>query len=495
VARVRSGARYAPRFNEQYGEGFQFRPPQLFGFSFGPWDSIMPKGERDLPRTSLKTMNDGLLDDGMLKAAWSKEVLPFSNRKLLGAYEFELSQLAYHTIFWIDIVTGFLHVGFTAVSVSYDYVTTLTPLGTPIVAVPWQNELYFTSTELGGVYKIDINTGTVTLIPGTVGYEFLLMIDNNLVGIFKNAGLYYQVEWSVDGDPADWTGYGAGSNPLPNAMGAVKGFELLSDSGVILGASSAVRMVPTGFVPAFRFDDLRGYDGTPHNSTTSDGEYVYYVNYNGKLLRYDMAQSSPVGGGEDAFVSTPKIYFSRRLNRVVVSTSNPLCTLFLDPDNGRWNSTLDDNWTYMADSPRNGGLIGSIILYEVAAESYIITILQRITAGYLQPEFTTGTIRFPTPVHIFWLDIVYAVLPNSVALPIATVAYTAEDGSNLSVDAVVERRPDNIERIWLDIPVWTLTLVVTRDLVDPPPIWSFDTAIERIDVAGRSLTNEPVTFT
>lgn len=452
----------------------------------------MPKGERDLPGSVLSTMSDGILSDGMLKAGWSKEVLPFADRKLLGVFEFELSQIVYHVIFWINTNTDFLHIGFTSLAVSYDHITTLSSIGSPIVAVAWQNELYFTSTGLPSVYKIDATTGVLTPIAGTVGYEFLLMINNNLVGIYKNAGLYYEVQWSVDGDPGDWTGYGAGFNPLPNAMGSVKGFELLGDSAVILGASGALRMAPTGFVPSFQFTDLSGFDGTPHKATTSDGEFVYYVNYTGKLLRYNMSQSVPVGEGEDTFNSNPALYFSRRLNRVVISTSDPTCTLFLDPDNAKWNSTLGSSWYMIADSPRHGGLIGSLILYDVAATSYTITILQRVTASYLQPEFTTGKIRFPTPVHVYYLDIIYVVLPDDPLVPTVTVECEAEDGSVIEVVATVERIGDK-DRCWVDMPVWAATMIVTRPELGST--WDFNTAISHVDGYGRSLTNEPVTFT
>lgn len=489
MARVHSGARYAPKHGQQYGEGFQFRSPQEFSYSHGPWDSIMPKGDRDLPRNALKTMSDGLISEGMIKAGWSKEVIEFDNRKLLGVYEMEFSQIANHVIFWTDTITEFLHVGLTAVAFSLDYETTLTALGSPIVAVPWQNELYFSSTELGQIYKMDVTDGTVTAVAGTVGAEFLVMLDNNLIEFYKVSGLYYEVAWSVDGNPSDWAGYGAGTNPMPNTIGTVRGVEVLGDSIVILGNSAALRMSSTGFVPAFRFADLVGYDGSPHRTSTSDGEYAYYMNFSGKLLRYNMSQSEPVGEGEDTFNASTVLYFSKRLNRIVVSSSDPECTLLLDPDNGKWNSTLDDVWTHMADSPRNGGLIGSMILYSASDSAYTITILQRVADGYLQPELTTGFSRFPVVIHIHYVDIIFASAPTSI--PVLTMEYEYEDGS-LDTYTSEGQIMNTYIRYWFDLPAQAARFIMTRN-EDDVIGWSFNTAITQLNVMARSTTDEQIT--
>lgn len=461
MARLRSNARQAPRFQNQgqgqYESGYQFRTPTRAVPKLGPWDRVHPKGRRDLPQNVLNKLQDGLLIDGMIVPSWLRTVGGSQSHKVLGAFEFRLLAGTYHAIFYSDAsAANELKFELTSLTTSINVATGVVLNDEGVTATGWQNRIYFSHKNLTAIYSYDVLTNVVSAIASTFGAEFLFMLDNNLVGIYKN-GIPYQVSWSVDSNPSDWTGYGSGAKIIPGAIGEVMGFGHMlqgrTASVLIAGSAYGIVMSPTGFLPAFRFDTAPGFNGLLYkNAIDSVNDTIYYINIERRLTAYTPGEMRKAGEGEDAFDNETLVYYSRRLDSIVVSCPDR-GTYMLNYETNQWVSKLEEVWDYVTDSP-SGTAVGMLVgLVNDGVNTHTRTTLDAGAATYTLPEFKTGMTRFQQPVMVNYVDIQHTDLITYA--PLAEINCLLGDGSILTIDFDETRRSQiqiqgPVARYWID---------------------------------------------
>lgn len=354
MARIRGGARDASRHTGRiYGRGYRYSYPDPFHVSLGPWTSVWPLGDRNVPPEALQALHNGVLRDGAVYAAWEETITTIANQTVVGAYEFGLLNKTYRFIFYIDGADSdklkvTYHDGTTSTTVD----TTLTPTSPHVVAVPYQDKLYFSFDGAAGVYELDTTNDTSAVVSGSpANAEFLLMISDVLVAVYLS-GSSYIFGWTVNADPTDWSGTGSGTNPIPGHLGRPQGFVKYNQDGLLITNFGAVQASPTGrSSPAFRFDQREEISGATWTyAVVGDGAKIFYVGKDRLLRAYD-GRAKIVGTGGKQFTNSVNMLLSERSKMVFVSDPTDDETFMLGMDTLEWISNKDIGWDWMTDAP------------------------------------------------------------------------------------------------------------------------------------------------
>lgn len=396
MARIRSGARQASRHSgRQYDVGFQFRNPQHAKLQFGPWEGVWPLGDRRLPRSILKSLVDGILRDGIILPVWGRSESTQANATVLGAEELPVASDVYSMIFFRNLANS------NRLSVRYDNGagdsgtdnSTVVFTASRVAVAPWGAYIYITQPGLAsGALRYDVVANTFTAVGTIPDGKFMFILDNNLVVIYEDSGVWYESH-SVDSLPEDFSGAGSGTNPL-YGIGKVMGVGLLEDRAVIVGSRGAKVMVPTGSAnPSFRLIDVMGIKGTPFEyAVASDKTKVYYIDYNRQLVSFSGgAEAREEGVGEGAINAAAHVFYSRRLESIVVSIPSLEQTLFLDPMQGKWVGNLPVGWSFLTDGPTND-VFGRVLGFSNGIGSYDQTELDLDPTTFDYPAFSLGKV-------------------------------------------------------------------------------------------------------
>jgi hypothetical protein len=498
MARVRSGARNAPRFNGQFSEGYQFRNPQELVVTYGPWEGIIPNAIenngldtslRIIPRNMLHQARYCILEQGVIRPRYRATAGPVSDtpRQLLGVHALGLLGGAYHAIFYRLVADDTLYVDIYSDTGVITLNTALTGVTTTVYATSWQNSIMFSNVALGAIFTYDVVNNVLNQIPFTVGADFIFVLDNNLCEVYKS-GSNWEIRWSVDSLPQDFLNYGSGIAILETVD--VRSVEIINNVCYIMGSVDGQIIRPTGSLPAFRFDIMTGFNGMPYShKSTNDGNTLYFIGYQKRVVMYAGGQERLLTSGEDLLTETSLLYYSRRINKLVVAIRDYL--LLLDTATGMWVSGPIPNgaavaYAYLADSPRiplTGAGDYLCAYYTITATSYNSGALN-ISVSTSTPIVAVGLDSFGGPARIFNIDVFLTkTVDQSSSM---NVTYTDElDGERVIVVSPTPMDASSMRiRFWLDITARAISFTFT-----PLNPWSKDAGISHIEMRSRMLTN------
>ena len=434
MARIRSSPRDSAKHSgQQWGSGYQYRPPQRIAPKLGdPWDRILPHGRRDMPPNALAELEDGIIIDGLIFPAWTRKLTQGLSNVILGVYDMNLINDTYHTVFYKDVAdANKLKLSVTDSNNATVTKDTLLTAGTNrVVAVAWQNTVIFAGEDLAGIYAYDVLTDTLTTYASTpANVKYLYDLGNNIHAVYRSGSAWMDA-WTVDSAPSDWAGVGAGSHVIPGRVGDVMGTGKLGESVIVMGSRGGEIVSSTGTLPAFQFSEAPAFNGTPYeHAMASANGLVYYIDYERNLTAYQLGEMIKLEMGEARFkTESPVVYYSKNLNLVVVSSDSPEeVTLFLNPNTQQWVSSFADYWSYVADSPV-GGVLGQVVGYSnVDASSHERIILDMTATTYAQPKYVTGLLYLTQPIHVHYVELVHT--GNLTYAPLLTVRRLLSDGS------------------------------------------------------------------
>lgn len=387
MAKIRGGARSASRHSgRKYGRGYQVSYPRPFNASLGPWNSVWPLGNRNVPPSALQTLHDGILRDGAIYAIWKETISTITSKTVVGEYEFGLLNKTYRFTFYLDGADSnklkvTYHDGTTSTTVD----TLLTPTTPHVVAAPYQDKLYFSFDGAAKVYELDTTGDAVAAVTGSpANAEFLLMINDVLVAVYLS-GSSYLFGWTVNADPTDWSGTGSGTNPIPGHLGRPQGFVKYNQDGLLLTNFGAVQISSTGrSSPAFGFAQREEIAGAQWiYAVVSSGAKTFYIGKDRLLYAYD-GQARTVGTGGKLFTNTVNMLLSQRSKMVFVSDPTDDESFMLSLDTLEWVSNKDAGWDWITDAPG------------VAAEGFIYGVKNGAT-DYVQHAFDLASITLTKP--------------------------------------------------------------------------------------------------
>lgn len=294
MARNRGGAGQNDRnAGNQWTSGYQFRNQEQVRLSLGPWKGVSTGQDAD----TLQEVLDGLVLDGKVYSLGSREQSVVDGY-VLGSNEFAISGVLYHVLFYKNLSTGKIHVLTEAGTGQTDHASNIDAGVQPheIAAVAWGAYIYFGSRALGAIYRYDRSAGTFSAaIAGSpANVEFLFVLKNNLVAVAYDSGVW-DIDWTVDSDPEDWTGAGSGSSPFPTGFSAVNAVAPIGDNYYIVGQSGSVRMSSTGTLPAFNFDDVIDLHTNNYRGADSLDGIIYFIADDLRLKVFDGQNIRPIG--------------------------------------------------------------------------------------------------------------------------------------------------------------------------------------------------------
>lgn len=337
MARRRTSARHASRHTgEQWQRGAQYRNPQRYRIRHGPWRGLQFSGNLAPSGSPGDNRAAGGRDTLVgLANAWlyQGQITPIKRLTDAGTIHANFDDVAgIHNIGDTALIVGDDGTDIAVMAISDGGVdgTFKTVAGTNYgnsCATRWGDFLYIGGDAAGApLTKYTISTeafATVGSITGSM--DALHVVDNNLVR-FESSGKVVTVYHSVDGSPEDFTSTGSGSSVRHEVIGPVRGSALLGNRVLFAGERGAEFMVPTGTLPAFRFESVPAIEGilcsTPNGLAQYRGN-LYFVGLDGYLRAYDQGTHKLHVGpfvSKESRTEVDGVYYSVMFNSVVVST-------------------------------------------------------------------------------------------------------------------------------------------------------------------------------
>lgn len=356
-------SRFRSKGGDRYQRGYQYRFPEDFHITLGPWAGVWPLGNRNTPQDTLQELRDGVIRDGALYALWSETSLSAGNTAVVGDYEFGILDQLIRVTFRVDNGVQ-LSIDLASADAFTTIITTFPAVpdnDARIVAAAWQNKIYFSWAEGTALYAIEVdtndlmNTGPAGEVPNTpAGIEFMLLMANRLL-IVRRDGDSYVIEWTVDSDPEDFLGIGAGSAVLEGQLGRPQGFEPYVEAAMLLTSKGAMLISPTGVnIPAFRLTRRADISGVLYTYATAEfANRLFYIGTDRRARMFD-GREQMAGVGERAFLDPTRLFVSERLDLVAFTDRQLSETIWLDPQINRWVSTQIIGFDWISDGPGPG---------------------------------------------------------------------------------------------------------------------------------------------
>lgn len=429
MARLRSSAMLAPKHTgEQYTRGYQYRPPVPWRETLGPWTSVWPLGNHNIPKDALHTLHDGILLDGAIRPIWSVATATVNDRQVVGDYEFQILSTRYRFTWYID------HADADKLKITRDDGTSTSTVDTGltpgptihVVAAPWQNVVYWSYQASGSILKLVVATmvhSSVAASPANV--EFMLVLDNNLT-VIRQSGNTFIFQWSVDSTPEDFAGAGSGNFPLDTQHGRPQALLPFRADGMILHSFGGTAVIPTGTAsPAFRKEDRSDLSGALWTHVAaSSGARLYYVSPDRLLRVYDGGERF-AGTGQDrtlrsvdgaegrggigaaALQQQVVLFYSQRMNMLFMSDVVNQHTDILDDDVNNWVANKDAGWHWITDSPSatiEGKIVG--VRNDSVGEDYFTHTFELNPAIFAVPRIKTGRYYIGREVWFTQVDVI-----------------------------------------------------------------------------------------
>lgn len=468
MARPRSSARMAPKHTgDLYNRGYQHEAEQQFTVVLGPWDRISDWSvayadlvpPEDLSRTIFKG-NNIYIDRGIVYGfAEKSSKTGISDAYALGANDVVLNGTEYLVIIYRDLDNA------DVITIHTDDGTTTdtdasaeTSTGERVECEAWGDDLYLVSLDLDNVYKYTKSTGVFAAVANSPTYgEFIFTLDNNICVIkFNTTDDVWEVYWSVDSDPTDWTSSGSGNNTIPGRYGDVKGVGFFGGSAIILCTFGAYRMTPTGSSePAFSFSDVPEIDGAGVKYGVASGAgKIFYGDRRNITTAYDGRQPIRLGPVDsDCY----RMSYSKIYNRLLLKSRVDYQIELYDPNTLMWvGCTYAEEGEFFLDGP--GDYIYNIDTDTDNDDIEIWRFGDR--SSFANGNFYTPHIEFGVDVEIQSIDI-YKTTPaeylkfdesHSLALSYWTASNTDDDyvkwgdGNTVSLDGVTRLHTNIVGR-------------------------------------------------
>lgn len=327
TARYRSSPREArkPR-GSLWESGYQYNPQDLFPIELGPWRAYDPEGDREqtlLLMSGAQVLHGEIVPRNVTHTALNSSAIT----RYMGAGR------AY-----LDTQLGTIFVGTDALP-NYDFYVRLVTDGggqsefdtgynvpaTPterITFVSWGGKLYMGNIDIAGVYEVTSAPAMTLIGSAPSGVKYMGLLDKNVYAIVRPSGTTpWTVYWAVDSLPTDWANAGSGNNPILPTLGAVRGNVNIGEHDLIACQYGGLRMIPTGTLPAFRFETARGFIGCETEyDIASDGHRVYCIARDSRLNVWEDGKQLAVGSRNFFFKpSTTKLIYVQSMNHLVVS--------------------------------------------------------------------------------------------------------------------------------------------------------------------------------
>lgn len=457
MAKPRQRPREAARHTGDAWElGHQLRPDRNFTIDFGPFqgfNTVAPLGQET---QWLRRLDDAYVDNGLL-------VAPFSESDESSSWTDADSQVR-PKAFRVD-GTDYLFRVYEATADSEIHVERLSSgpnvsdFDSGIVASPndftaYGNNLYIVYD--GAVIQVyDVSAGTIGNVAGSPsGQEFIWTLDNNLCT--ADASTIY---WAVDGDPTDWSSAGSGSNPIPPEIGGIMGVVVDRGSALIMGTKGAVRMVPTGTLPAFRFQMELEFPGLgiARQAVAAHGK-IFYLDRAFRPMLYVNGRAEHVGGslfsastGSVSYVESLGAFcFNGYINQAASTLRR---AYFFEPDTGIISGLLTTN---------NGGYVVDVTQqneneFRVIDLTSTLRVQLWALGGHTattDPTILTHTINLPHAVQIYRVDLLWGYAEGQTTTeddpPNPTVAILTQQDDGTEQDADILRRASSETRIIYD---------------------------------------------
>jgi len=409
MAKWRGGARTArQQHGAQFDSGYQYRRPQREEIVLGGWQRVWPFGKRDVPGDALQRLDDGILVDGVIYPLWQRTESQSSSGHVLAAVEHHLIDDVVHVVF-IRRPDQKLLIRVLRANGVQEWVTDITvptahsPHGDNVATDVWGKRIYFSLYGSSTLYRFEPENGNVTVVPGALSGPWLFVLADHLFTITEENGIF-MARWSVNGNPENWTGTGSGSLPVSARIGRVRGHAPMVDHMVLFGEHSAMRIMPSGTLPPFRFQNTAHIRGVAYrDAIVSLHGLIYFIDHARRLVVYDGNQTQRVGEGEAAFTQVPMLYGSRRIGRMFVGTGDD--TLILDTTTRQWVGTNQHSWDFMADAPTEGEA-GRMLGYRNTETGYDVTMFALDPEFLTQPYIQTGRHMLPEEVLVETVDLI-----------------------------------------------------------------------------------------
>lgn len=436
MARIRENLRNSSRWGgagAQYDKGYQYNLPDRKTITYGPFKRIWPTGERNVPLDTLQNLEDGIIKDGVIYPIWFRSSTSVVNRTILAAEEYGLIPDLTRVEFRRKHDAGdVIEATYDNGSVTGQDASAIVSDGTKLTTAPWEKYIYFGNEVIAGIQRYSPIDHAFVAVASTPSPRFLFFLDNNLVAVYKS-GSTWLVQWSVDGDPDDWTGAGSGFAPVPGTIGEIKGFGNIRNSVILIGTRGAISVTPTGTAsPAFRLDNVNAVRGTRYSAVIGVADLVYYIDYERRLVVFDGNRVSTVGNGVPFFgsslsVGEPVFSYSARVGLLFASIPGNEQTYLLNTQDQEWVSILEGNYNFVADSPLAGNDAGQVLCYLNDVDSHSIVSLELDPDNYTQPQLETGRTDLGSTVFVDYVDVVRTTITSPV--PVLRVLLQLSNGT------------------------------------------------------------------
>jgi hypothetical protein len=252
-----------------------------------------------------------------------------------------------------DYITVWTYDGSSAV----EHASTLVSASERVESVVYGDDVYFTHSGIGSVYKYTKSGPTFAAVSGSPGAgEFIFVLGNNMCVIkYNTTDDVWEVYWAVDSDPSDWSSVGSGNNVIPPQYGDVQGVGFLGESAVIICELGAYMMTPSNTIPAFNFDGVPEVEGclVKYGVATGGGS-IYYTGRGYYPMRYSGGNPTPVSPRS----GTRELWSSRAFGCIVDRSSSNSNAKLIDYATGLFvGATLStDYFDFFCDGPAASSL-------------------------------------------------------------------------------------------------------------------------------------------
>lgn len=312
MAKHKGTARESTRHSgRQFGAGYEFTRPTSFVVTLGPWKRLNYSGGAiNHPDEVASADHMFIHPTGVIQpqktspTAWTIT----GDASFHGCGRFDIGGEMEGCIFGRRTTTDYVsfhHINDAGTETNFVSAVALAVGAHRILAVSWGGRLYVVSPGLTtGVYVYVDNTSFAVIGGSPANPEFVGVLSNNVFVVSRIGGVW-TVSWCADSAPTDWTGVGSGTAPIPGTMGIPKGVVYLGETAVICCSEGAYRMIPTGTLPAFRFEPLPGFSGcVTRYDIACDGKTIIFAHTARATMAWRDGVQQPINNRS----TTPGIY-------------------------------------------------------------------------------------------------------------------------------------------------------------------------------------------
>lgn len=495
MARQRSDPRRAARHTgDVWQRGYELRTDRNFTVDFGPFTGVAHHAAAGQELQFLRALEGGVIHAGVIFPAWAAE----SNTDLPSR-----TYTWYPRLFHVDgerylFIPGRLSSGNLVIS---DYDSSLNQTdydtglsighGDPMDFTAYGNNLYIVYGS-GDVVEYDVSAGTDSNIASSPqAGEFIFVLDNNVVVIYQNSGVW-EAAWSVDGSTSDFSSIGSGTAPIKKEIGNVLWHVSLPGSHLIVGEHGAVRMIPTGTLPAFRFRLEPTFPGIADKfCAASYGPHVFYLGRDYQPYIWRGGTTQLIGGGSFSIDFTrPAVCIAPEFAAVTFGgdfgLSDPRIVFFSleEPHDAIaefHDASAGTNYAFVASSPSTSTRAIKLFEYGASGGPESLTLpLPTIGSAAVDPVIETHAVHLGHRVQVSKIEVLWSKGVEQAIDPQQHIVELTYDEGSTTTTATATFREGSTERMIYDLTVmcdnFSVKVYETEDL------WTAGVGVKQIKV-------------